>query len=1272
MTKSRPTFVFVDSYAVQMTSLGQAARALGEDGPRVIARSRDDLFDSKQISVCAAEVRKADALVLILMGGIESIPGYEELLEAARGKLVHVHTGSEPPDFAEVIERFGLDFTSESFRGRHAYLRRGGANNLRNLLCRMGRDLGYDLPDPSPPETVPTEGLYHPLYSGDLKDRDGYLAWARTRLGLGMDAPVIGIWFYRSSWLNGDVAVYDALIKEIEAQGAVPLAVFNLRYRDTEMGAMSVGNVVEHFFKRDGKAIIEALLSPMGSSLAMASPGSDTVLAELDVPVLQLILTYNPRAEWEETLQAVSPMDVSTYAAQPEFDGVIIGTVVGTRDEAGVDPVTGARLVRRTPVPDRCRHVAKWAVNWAKLRRTPAERRKVAIIFHQYPPRNDRLGCAAGLDSFASVKAILERLKSEGYLVDRDYQTGEELSFEMIDRLTSDRRYLPPKQMVERAAATIGKDTALAWHQQRAPKIQKEMEDKWGEVPGVTFCYEGQLLVGGILNGNVFIGVQPPRARMEDADEPAIQPDGKSIHDPFLPATHHYLGYYRWLRDSFGAQVVYHIGKHGSLEWMPGKSLGLSRECYPDAAIADLPNLYPYIVNDPGEGTQAKRRSYCVILDHMIPPQTNAGKTDTFRKLDDLLNKAHIARQEDPAKVTLLLDAMWELTAEAHLDADIGMTREQAEADPFAYIQALHGYIETVDVTSINDGLHIFGQPPQGDRFNETMLHLTRLPCGDNGSLWDAIAASRGLNGENLRDHPGEYLADLGKTKGQALSEILADAKAAFDALDRQGWTDESLEAVVGEHFSNSPRVLDALHFVAEVVRPKLQQITDEVEYASRGAAGRFVPPGSSGSPTVGRLDVLPTGRNFFSVDPYKVPTPEAWKIGVAQAEALVERYKTDEGKLPRQIGMVLWGSPTMRTNGNDVAEILYLMGMRPIWNANSGRVDGVEVIPLKELKFPRMDVTLRTSGFFRDAFPNLMEMLDGAVRMVAALKEPEEMNPLAHNIAVDRAELIKSGLTEEEAAKRAAFRVYSDKPGTYGAGVADLLDSGKWQEVDDLGNIYIHWGGYAYGQGVYGDARQDDFRKRMGRLDLTVKNEDSREYDIFSSDDFNSYHGGMNAAVKTAAGKYARSYSGDSSDPRKPRVRSTDEEGRFVFRTRVLNPKWIEGMKRHGYKGAGDMSRLVDICYQWDASSGLLEDWQYAELAKTYAFDPAMQDFFKKHNPYAMQNIVERLLEAIERGLWEKPGDDEERLQTLFLEAEGAIEDSLVHGMAVAVPVAD
>jgi cobaltochelatase CobN len=1262
------TFVVIDANGMQLALLGRAVAALPPEEAtqiRAIARSRDDLFDSKQVAACVRTVGEADGLILLPHGGPESIPGCADLLAAARGKLVHVQASSMSQDDLALAKDHSSGWGTESYQRRHAYLRRGGIANLQGLLVTMARELGADLPEPPPPMDLPSEGIYHPEWPGDIKDRDGYLAWARKRRGLAADAPVIGLWFGQGSWVNGDLDFADALIAAIEAKGGVPLAVFHMRYREAGSATLSVGELIDHFFRKDGKTIIEAMLSPMCFSLSMLVPDSEKLLRGLDVPLLQLIQTGNPTKVWSETEQGVSPMDVSINAAQPEFDGSIIGTVISCRDEAGADPVTGARLTRRTAVADRCRFVASWAMNWARLRRTPPAKRKVAIIFHG--AKNDRLGGAAGLDSFESVKLILERLKAAGYVVDRGYETGEKLAFEMLDRLTNDRRYLAPAQMIERAAGIVDKPTAVAWHADRSPRMRKEMEEKWGEVPGVTFCYEGKLLVGGIVNGNVFLGMQPPRARMEEGDEPALQPDGKTIHDPYLPSTHHYLGYYRWLRDEFGAHVIYHIGTHGTLEWMPGKSLGLSRDCYPDAAIADLPHLYLYIISNPGEGTQAKRRSYACLLDHMIAPQTSAGKTEQMGKIEDLLERAYFAKLETPTKVPLIVEDIWTLAEELHLDADLGFTRERALAEADEFMGKLHGYLNEVSVCNINDGLHIFGTLPPPQRFNETMVHLTRLPNGDNASLWDAIALSRGFDGEDLRDHPGELVSALGKTKGQVLEAIVADACAAMGDLDAWGWDEDGLTRVVEARFGGSQRVLAAMRFVAEQVRPKLAGIADEMTAAEHGAEGGFIPPGGSGCPTRGCIDILPTGRNFFSIDPYKIPTPDAWKVGIGLAESLVERYRADEGKYPEQIAIVLWATSTMRTRGDEVAEILYLMGVRPVWNPSSGRVKDIEVIPLEERTFPRMDVTIRASGLLRDTFPNVQELLDRAARMVAALDEPPELNFLARNVAVDRAELLMSGLSPAEVEKRAACRVYSERPGCYGAGVKDLLESGQWEIVNDLGEIYINWGGYAYGEGVYGEARHDDFRRRLSRVDLTVKNEESRESDIFTSDDFNSYHGGLNAAVKTASGRYARSYNGDSSDPRRPKTRSTDEEGRFVFRTRILNPKWIEGMKRHGYKGAGDLSKQIDICYQWDASSNVLDDWQYEEMAKTYAFDPEMQKFFREHNPYALHNIVERLLEAISRGLWENPGDDKEKLEALLLEAEGSIEDCLSMGMGKA-----
>ncbi len=1270
MSVNQPTIFIIDTTGSRLACLSQAVRAWYErDGVsvRVQGRCRDDLFDQKQIDALVADVREnAVAVLCVPMGGPDSIPGCAEITAAAQGKLVHCHANYSQQEEVEWAAANSTNFGQPDERLRHRYIQLSGVENHLNLLRHLGKELGLTDKEPEEPKIMPWEGIYHPRWDGALDDRDGYLAWQRAELAkqhgaaAGANAPVIALWFYQSFWLSGDLATYDAMISEIERQGAIPLAVFNMRMQDPECGNLRPDALVEQYFKKDGERVIDALLSPMSFSVARFGGNFENVLPNLDVPVFQAMMTSNTFDVWHDTMQAVSPMDVSVNIAQPEFDGNIITTISATRNFGMFDSLLGCHLIRREAVPDRVERIVSLAMNWIKLRRTPPAERKIAILFHHYPPRGDRLGCAFGLDSFASVKDMLKAFDEEGYEIDHHYEDGDALAHEMLARLTNDRTYFPPEELAKRAVGKVSYDNALKWHKERHPRVQQEMLDKWGDVPGVTFCHNGELLVGGVINGNVFLGMQPPRCRMSDEDEPSLQPDGSLMHDPDVPLTHHYAAYYRWLAEDFGAHAVFHIGKHGTLEWLPGKSTGISEFCYPDVAIRDLPNLYPYIINNPGEGTQAKRRSYACMLDHMVPPQTHAGKTEQMLRLEDLLNDAHIAEQEDPTKLPVFMDHVWEILEDTNLDKDLGLEKEQAMADIPGTMDKIHAYMDEVSVTSINDGLHIFGTPPEGERFHETMVHLTRLDNGDNGSLWDAIAAAWGYEMADLRDNKGDYVVEEQMTKGQILQKIILTIKTAFDEADAQDWTDAALEQITDALFKGSKAVVAALKYVRDDVRVRLNLTTDEMFYAMAGANGQFVPPGGSGCPTRGLVDILPTGRNFFSVDPNKIPTPEAWEVGVRLGDALVERYIADEGKTPEQIGMVLWASPTMRTRGDDIAEILYLMGVRPVWDGASGRVKGLDVIPLEERKFPRLDVTVRASGLLRDTFPNIMELIDQAVSMVSLLNEPAEHNVLARNVAKDREELIKNGVLPEEADRRARFRLFSDKPGAYGAGVADMLDSGKWESVDDLGNIYIHWGGYAYGEGTYGDSRHDDFRQRLSRMDLTVKNQDSRETDIFSSDDYNSYHGGLNAAVKTVSGSYARSYSGDSHDPRKPKVRSTDEEGRFVFRTRVINPKWIQGMKRHGYKGAGDMSRLVDICFQWDATSDILDDWQYAEMAKTYAFDPEMQEFFRKHNPYALHNITERLLEAIQRGMWQDPGADKDALEALFLETEGDVEDAL------------
>jgi cobaltochelatase CobN len=417
------------------------------------------------------------------------------------------------------------------------------------------------------------------------------------------------------------------------------------------------------------------------------------------------------------------------------------------------------------------------------------------------------------------------------------------------------------------------------------------------------------------------------------------------------------------------------------------------------------------------------------------------------------------------------------------------------------------------------------------------------------------------------------------------------------------------------------------------------------------GLSGGYVPAGPSGSPTRGLVNVLPTGRNFYSVDPKALPSRLSWEVGQGLADGLLRRYLEEEGRFPETVGIVVWGTAAMRTQGDDVAEILALLGVRPIWNEESLRVTGIEIIPPEELGRPRIDVTVRISGFFRDAFPNLISLMDDAVRAVADLEEPHDVN------------FVRKHAEEEKKAgadgRRSTTRIFGSKPGAYGAGLLPLIDARNWRDDEDLAEVYAVWGGYAYGKDLNGVEARQAMESNLRRTEVAVKNVDNREHDLFDSDDYFQYHGGMIAAVRALTGRSPKGFIGDSADPSRPRTRSLSEEARRVFRSRVANPKWIEAMQRHGYKGAFELSATVDYLFGYDATAGVVEGWMYRDVTQKYVLDEKVRDFMQESNPWALRAIAERLLEAAERGLWSEPDpEDLEALKAAYLENEGMLEE--------------
>ncbi|AEG15729.1 cobaltochelatase, CobN subunit [Desulfofundulus kuznetsovii DSM 6115] len=1243
--------LFYTAIEGELGSLSNAVRSVHREyGPlvEVLAYAKRDLTGPEKQAELLDTVPCCHLVILHLMGGPDSLPSFDRVTALAREQAIPLAVLPSAGDDTRAL--LGLsNLSEEDYRLVRLYVCYGGEENLKNLLIwSINRYLKkfYPVPEPKP---LPWEGLYYPGCQSEAQ------AAALLEEKLKEGKPVVGILFYQSYRVTGNTGFVDELINQIENQGGVALPVFLYATRNDELGSRGIAWVVENYFSRQGRPLVDVVVNTLMFAQTMATPTFSRVeekdlYLRLGVPLIKAIISVASRSEWENSQQGLGPLDVVMSVALPEFDGDLITVPVATREELERDPLTGAAPIKYVPVAERMQKVASLALRWARLRRKPNREKKVAIILHNYPPRNDRIGNAFGLDTPASVHRLLLAMREAGYQVEDLPPDGTALMEKILAGLTNERGWLEPRELERRAVARVEKGTYREWFSAFPENSQEHLERDWGPPPGEVFYYGDHLLVPGIFLGNVFLGVQPPRGFLEDPS--------KIYHSPDLSPPHHYLAYYRWLRDVFQADIVFHIGKHGSLEWLPGKGVGLSAACFPDLAINDLPHVYPYIVNNPGEGTQAKRRSHACIIDHLVPVMTRAGSYDELAEIEVILKEYNEAKMMDASRLPSLHNLIWEKVALTHLDRDLKITREAAEKDWEDFLEHLHSYLHEIKDTLIRDGLHILGQPPAGEALVEMLLALTRLPNGPVPSLREQVAGIKGFNYEALLSNPGYFDPDRGRTYGEMLDEIDNLARRLLEAFVNGGYTvDEApfiVQKLLGKQNEEICRVLE---YAVNTLVPALAATKQELDNCLNALAGGFVPPGPSGAPTRGMADILPTGRNFYSVDPQAVPSRAAWQVGCSLADALLERYRQEKGTYPGSVGIVVWATSNMRTGGDDIAQALYLMGVRPVWDEKSGRIKGLAVIPLEELGRPRIDVTIRASGMFRDAFLNVIHLIDQAVEMVANLDEPEDLNFVAAHVRQEVAEKVAQGINPEQAREEALWRIFSDPPGCYGAGVSNLITARNWRDEKDLGEVYVTWGGYAYSRRSFGKDARPAFRQRLALVEATVKNEDTREIDMYDSDDFYSYHGGMVAAVKAIKGEPPMSFSGDSSDPARVRVRTLDEETRHIFRARVLNPKWIESMKRHGYKGAGDLSHLVEVAFGWDATAGVLEDWLYEALAHKYALDPSMQDWFKEVNPWALQNIVEHLLEAIERGMWQAAPEMNEALRELYLEIEGELE---------------
>ncbi|HEX3779057.1 MAG TPA: cobaltochelatase subunit CobN [Pseudonocardiaceae bacterium] len=1120
-----------------------------------------------------------------------------------------------------------------------AYLVEGGADNLRALADFLSDTVLLTGEGFAPPRPMPAYGVH-----GDPV--------------IDPDRPTVGVVFYRAHELAGNTAFIDALSAAVEAAGANALPVFcgSLRGLDNDQAADLRGLLARC------DTLIATVLAAGGAVAASASAGGAEdswdagALADLDIPVLQGLVLTSSRPDWLASDAALSPMDAGMQVAIPEFDGRLIGVPFSFK-ETGSDGI--ATYVAD---PERAARVAGIATRLAALRKVPNAEKRLAIVLSSYPTKHSRVGNAVGLDTPASAVALFHALAEAGYdLGDLDPSTvdGDALVHRLIASGGHDVEWLTEDQMAQ-AAIRIPAADYRALFAELPETLRESMVAHWGPPPGELYVSDEKIYVAALRFGNIMLMIQPPRGFGENPI--AI------YHDPDLPPSHQYLAAYRWLNNTFGVHAVIHLGKHGTLEWLPGKGLGLATDSAPDAVLEDTPLIYPFIVNDPGEGTQAKRRGHAVVVDHLIPPMARADTYGDLAKLEQLLDEYATVAALDPDKLPTLRAQVWELVTAAQLHHDLH-TEEAPEADAFDdFVLHIDGYLCEIKDVQIRDGLHILGRAPQGEELVNDVLAVLRArqvfggTVGALPGLRAALAAHFGLDEQELLAEPGAVagapaaltaLIDGPAHTGADVIDLIERlASALVTGLAEHDWTAAAIPTVLADVLAAQvPQVHEVLAFACTEVVPRLARTTDEVRNVLHALSGGFVPPGPSGSPTRGLVSVLPTGRNFYSVDPKAIPSRNSFEVGAALADSLLARHRADTGTWPRSVGLTVWGTSAMRTQGDDIAELMWLIGTRPKWDDASRRVTGFEVIPVTELGRPRVDVVIRISGFFRDAFPHVVALLDEAVGTVARLDESDEDNYLA---AAYRADLAGHG---DE--RRASTRIFGSKPGAYGAGLLPLIDARNWRDDADLAEVYATWGGYAYGAGLDGREARADMETAFARIQVAAKNVDTREHDIADSDDYFQYHGGMVAMVRTLTGKNPAAYIGDSAVPHAVKTRTLGEETKRVFRARVVNPRWIAAMQRHGYKGAFELAATVDYLFGFDATAGVVDDWMYAKLAESYVFDEEVRKFMRQSNPWALRGVTERLLEAADRGLWAEPDQAMlDGLRAVYLELEGELED--------------
>ena len=1239
-------------------------------GARLCPEAEVSLFSSKEMDQQPELLdhflaKAAQAEVIFLYWSIEGF--WEELAARLRhlpaGKTI-VTTSYDPANWGRAATT-GQAVSAHTFR----YIAEGGPENFRRLLIYLASLVRPELPvlEPSP---LPWQGLVRPPDQTVYETVDDYLAAHPFS-----QSQTVGLYFSRHSFTNTDMALEQALLEALEARGLNVLPVFSHSNPDPEAGAWGPLRTARHYFLTpDGQPRVQALINlhyfflgrDLHGDVAETGVAAQSVafFRELNVPVFKPIYSHTKTIqEWEEDPQGLTA-EVCFGIAMPEFEGSIEPVMIGCCRRLADEKSDTSFEIREAILP-RVAHVAERLSRWLRLAAKPPAARQVVFVFHknECAGLEAGVGGAAGLDSGESVVRVMRRLRAHSYQVEGIPASGEELMQTILaKKAIAEFRWTTVDEIISKGGhlALLETERYLEWFQNLPARARADIIAAWGEPPGQTLngvppsmVYDGKLVITGLNFGHVNVIMQPKRGCAGSRCDGQVC---RILHDPDIPPPHQYLATYMYMDRVFGADVIIHVGTHGNLEWLPGKGAGLSAACWPDIAIGTIPHLYIYNADNPAEGVVAKRRSYATLVDHQQAVQTTADTYGDLQALEELLNEYQRTGPEDRARAHQLEHLIQEAIDRNHFRSEI----EAAEPQDFqAVVTRCHELLSRVRNSQTTIGMHILGERPQGEQRAEVINTILRFDSNHELNTRRLVFELWGEDILTALREPGQR-----SPNGRVYGELLYAADRLAHSLIHHLLQGENLWQILGEqpdlHLPADPALQERLERFAALVRDIDRRLEDseEIEALRLALDATYVPAGPSGYLSRGRYDILPTGRNFYNVDPTRIPTQAAYRVGVKLAEALLQRFLREENRYPETVGLVWLASDIMRADGEQIGQILHLLGARPSWQAN-GQVKGFEIIPLEELGRPRIDVNIRVSGITRDCFPDQVKYVDQVIQAVAMRPEPPEQNYIRRHLIQQAGELNIS-LEAKSDIRRLSYRIFCAQPGVYRAGVNLAIYASAWQTEHDLADVFLFWNGYAYGADGYGVQAHRELMANLGRVEVTFDKHISDEGDFLDCCGYFSTYGGMTAAVKAISGHAPKTYYGDTRDPANIAVTDFADEMRRVVRAKLLHPKYIEGMKAHGYKGAGDLSKRIGRVYGYGATTGQVDNWIFDEIAQTFVLNKDMREWFDQVNPWALEEIGRRLLEAASRGIWQADPDLLAKLKEAYLDIEAHLEDTM------------